>query len=119
MALQAGLGRWVEVHPDIVDALAGARTVGAGGASSGAAGGTRLVALSHAEGGQANEDECGGEADVRCFHRFHNQEQATCRNVGSRLAVSSVRVLLMWRLCTALIVKVVNKKRLGIRIPAE
>jgi hypothetical protein len=37
----------------------------------------------------------------------------------TRLAVSSVRVLLMWRLWTALMVNVVNKKRLGIRIPAE
>ncbi len=55
-ALEAGLGRWVASHPEVVRAMAGP-----GGAESGA-GVARgdgaplaLVALAHAEGGQANE----------------------------------------------------------------
>ena len=54
MALQAGLGRWVEVHPDIVGALAGVRTVGREVVRRCSRRGG-LVALSHAEGGLANE----------------------------------------------------------------
>lgn len=55
-ALEAGLGRWVAAHPEDVRALAGEdRSDGGDGGVRGEAGAPRLVALSHAQGGMANE----------------------------------------------------------------